>query len=299
MLVRNTTSLYPDLFLVKLGDTCRYVIRREDRGLIIFDPGASVHAELLIKRIETLGFDSSDIKGIILTRGTYAQFGSIPAIKRIVPSVEVMVPAAVASELEDREFLSNQYENDASIAAQLKNPSDISLNEWKHSLAKPIAISDGFHMQFSQEGSIHAVATPGHGKASLAYLIQPHRCLIADQTFGYFNGNKLAGPGGDFDLEKSLRSIEKFATEEIAVLALPFMGAITGLLVRKHLDALVQNSEDLISEVRLALADNVPAETIRKSVLESFFTQPSRDPFLQSALSRTFERVCEQLGIPK
>lgn len=291
MLVRNTTSLFPDLFLIKLGDTCRYILVRDDKGIIVVDPGATVHFVPFLARIKSLGFDVSNIRGVLLTHAHYDRIAATVSLKQEIPSLEIFVPRSSAGEFRRSDSLRIAFDRDQKTSQLYKLEKTPTFEDWTDVFRSAKEIDDGFQVPLGGSRFVRAIHSPGHTSGSFAYLVFPYACLLTDETFGYFNGSKLATPGGSSSLSTAVSSISKFLSVEVGVLALPYIGALTGSLIRKHMEGVIQNTTDLLAETNSAVADGVAKDLIEQSIFESFYHYPSRDPILQESLSDSFHAV--------
>jgi glyoxylase-like metal-dependent hydrolase (beta-lactamase superfamily II) len=142
-------------------------------------------------------------------------------------------------------------------------------------------------------------ASPGHTGHSVSYMLVPHEFVIADETFGYYQGKRLSAPGGDMSVTAALHSMQKVKDLELSGIGLPYIGALTGGLVRKHLEAVAQNTHDLFLEARSALAEGVSADEVRAQIKDAFYAASMGDPCLIESLDRSFEAVWSQIGASK
>ena len=67
-------------------------------------------------------------------------------------------------------------------------------------------------------------------------------------------------------------------------------------MARKHLDAVLLNTSDLITETRAALERGVAGEEVLAQVRESLFVPLVEDPCLVRSLSRSCDAIWEQLA---
>jgi hypothetical protein len=161
-------------------------------------------------------------------------------------------------------------------------------------LSSQRSVSDGETFKFGNK-ELRVVGAPGHTLSSLAYSILPEKYLVVDEGFGYFNGRNLAGPGGDHALKLAAASLERLLDIEWAGLCLPYYGILTGSLVRRHLQAIIQNTSDLFNECKSAREQAVPESEIKQAIFDSFYNHPSQDAALQTGLKRSFEAVWRQV----
>jgi len=150
-----------------------------------------------------------------------------------------------------------------------------------------IACSDGI--------SLRVAALPGHTAESLGFIVEPYSFLIGDEVLGFYKGRELAAPGCDDSIERSLETLGKIEKLALSGLGLPNFGALSGELIRRHLRAVIENTTDLVREVRAAVVSGVPRTVIEQNILDAFYRTESRDPCVLEGLERTFQNIKRQL----
>jgi mRNA degradation ribonuclease J1/J2 len=252
----------------------------------------------MAERMKRIDLQMGNITKVLLTHLDADRIAGIPLLRRSVPRVQVYGTSAMHTQLQDETFVHNLWQEDQEISKWFASPDDapvISYEEFKTSLKIDKYLVDSDTITLDEDLSIRAVATPGHRKHSMSYLVVPHEFVITDETFGYNQGRRLCAPGGDFNLSATLESVKKFDHIELSGIGLPYVGAITGDLVRKHLDMLHLNTNDLINEVRQAQESGLEELEIKKQVQEAFYTSSLRDPCFLRSLSRSFEQIWAQV----
>ena len=298
MFLRSTALVYPHLHLLTFGETCRYVIAEGSTNLTITDPGLSCHVALLPQRLIRVGLEPNSIKNVILTNLDPDRVAGIPALRRSAPQLKVFGTTSMRRFLENTENVKKIYDFDKLLSATLRLNialPDLTFEEFKAGLVIDQIVKESDVIEAGEELTLRVVLTPGHRDHSVSYLLLPHEFILGDQTFGYFNGNKLASPGGDFDLLAACNSIAKFSDFELSGIGLPYGGALTGELVKKHLESVVQNTHDLHTAVKEAITSGVPSEEIVTQVKDGFFNGGTRDPIYLSALTATEKAVWAQV----
>ncbi len=301
MLLRSSAPIYPSIYLLTLGSTCRYAIIAEDSSIALSDPGASIHVSTMSERMKRIDLQMANITRVFLTHLDADRVAGIPLLRRSVPELKVYGTAAMHAQLQDETFVHNLWREDQEISGWFGTPDNLpgmSLEEFKASLRIDKYLVDSDAITLDEDLTIRAVSTPGHRKHSMSYLIVPHEFVITDETFGYNQGRRLCAPGGDFDLSAALESVKKFSHIELSGIGLPYVGAITGDLVRKHLDMLHVNTNDLISEVKQAQESGLEEHEIKKQVQAAFYSPSLRDPCFIRSLSHSFEHIWGQVYRP-
>jgi mRNA degradation ribonuclease J1/J2 len=252
----------------------------------------------MAERMKRIDLQMRNITKVLLTHLDADRIAGIPLLRRSVPGVQVYGTSAMHSQLQDETFVHHLWQEDQEISKWFASPDGapvIPYEEFKASLKIDKYLVDSDTITLDEDLSIRAVATPGHRKHSMSYLVVPHEFVITDETFAYNQGRRLCAPGGDFNLSATLESVKKFDHIELSGIGLPYVGAITGDLVRKHLDMLHLNTNDLINEVRQAQESGLEEHEIKKQVQEAFYTSSLRDPCFLRSLSRSFEQIWAQV----
>ena len=297
MLVRASGLIHPGLHLLTIGNTCRYIIGAP-QSFILTDPGLSGQAELLEQRLRKLGFSTRGIRQVVLTHLHADRLGGVAALRRAGAQFELLGTALMAARLKDMAFIRELWEEDRELTRRCQLPhGDLSAEAFGDLLQPDRTITESELLEPGDDLTLRIIPAPGHTPESLAVLVQPSSFLIVDEGFGFFQGRNLAAPGGDDSLQAALASITRCEKLDLAGLALPDSGVLTGQLARRHLAAVIQNTGDLVNETERAKAEGIPFEEIRGSIRDSFYRSSTRDPVLLANLDRTFAAVCRQLGV--
>lgn len=299
MFIRSSALIYPNLYLLTLGATCRYAIVSEDGSITLSDPGASVHIPALLERLSRLGLDPANVCNIILTHLDFDRCAGMPLVRRACPRARLFGTAAMKVALSSPGFIDDMFNSDREAYTRLpvsSTSNSLSRSELKEALHIDRLLVEADSIQIGEDLTLRLVSTPGHRAHSTSYLLVPHEFIITDETLGYYRGSDLAAPGSDFNITRSLQSIAQFDHLEVSGIGFPYLGAITGSLARRHLSSILQNSQDLIEQYRAALRDGVSTDSARSQVWDAFYESPIRDPFLETSLRRSFDAVISQLA---
>ena len=299
MFLRSSGLIYERLYLITLGATCRYAIVAESGYIALSDPGATMHVHALKERFDRLKLPFANIRQIFVTHLDADRVAGIPLLRRLNPSLKVYGTVAMHNQLADRSFVRDLFDQDRQLSKTVgaTRPSeDLSFEEFSKGLKidKHLVETDSIHLD--EDITIRSVSTPGHRPHSVAYLVVPHEFAIVDETFGYFHGRNLAAPGGDTNLHEALASIRKFNDIQLNGLGFSYGGAVTGALTKRHLLAIPQNTEDLITEVTKARKDGFTETEIEEQVRAAFYTSTSNDYCHSESLDRSFTAVMRQLS---
>lgn len=298
MFLTASGLIYERVYLVTLGSTCRYAIIAEDGSLTITDPGASVHIEALEERLSRLKLSVSSLKNVLLTHLDADRIAGVPLLRRAHPHVKIFGTPAMHSALSDDSFVRALYTKDQEISTWFPSSShkEFSYKEFRKALILDKMLTEGDSLALDEDMTIRCLMTPGHRAHSAAYLITPHQFAIVDETFGYYRGRLLAAPGGDTGLNEALASVRKLKNIELSGIGFSYGGAITGSLSKRHIESLIQNTEDLSKEVARARKERFSEQEIQDQVLASFYATTSLDPCLIDSLRNTHTLVMRQLS---
>jgi hypothetical protein len=198
--------------------------------------------------------------------------------------------------LADEGLVRSLWERDRTLSAPFRVDSPASLEEFKDALRIDRNLGDSEAIDLGDETLLRCIYTPGYKTHSATYIVVPHEFLITDQTFGYYRGRLLAAPGGDAGVAAAASSLRDFEHMEISGIGLPYVGAITGSLVRKHIEGIIQNTTDITEQVVQGIHEGFSPEEVREQLREAFFVSTTQDVFFQSALAESFDAIWAQLS---
>lgn len=297
MLLRATGIVESNIFLLTFGSSCHYLVQGEST-FSLFDPGLSVHITLLKRRLENLGLALSNLEKVCITHLHPERVGGIALLRKMAPKIKLLGSASMQNKLRDAAFVRSLYEQDCSLSRALVLPEPCELlefEEFRAGLTIDSVVSDSDIIKFSSDVSARVVNSVGHTLDSLSYFLLPSRYAVVDEGYGYFRGRDLAAPGGDFDLQQSINSLNKIQKLDVTGLCLPFGGVLVGQLVRKHFAAVIQNTEDLLKECAKAHTERLDDVDILQALKDQFYTPDPSDPILSSGMQRTLDGIWEQV----
>ena len=290
MLLRVSGEIAPGVFLVMLGKSCHYILQAE-RGVAVIDPGTPAHARALRARLAQTKLPSSVIR-VLLTHSHPERAGGV----RFVGQPNGTTFHIPRGELE-------LFRSADSIAALEREAAEIVPDE---SSSEPLlhqrlvdvaGVGEGSVISWGSGIEIVVFPLPLHTEHSCAYLINPLRVLIVDEGLGYYNGRGPSAVGADWRPDLIESSIKRIIDLDVQVLGLPYGGALTGSLVRKHLDEMLAGYQDLSREVAAAKGEGVDPAEMRAQIFEYFYSTLDGDRSLLVSRDRSFEALCGHLGI--
>jgi glyoxylase-like metal-dependent hydrolase (beta-lactamase superfamily II) len=296
MLVAASGYIHEQVGLITLGHTCRYLAGTADNA-VLFDVGLSGHVEPLLRRLGTIGISSID--KVVLTHLHPDRIAGVAMLRRRFSNLRLVGSPEMQDRLSNSDFVRLVYEEDLRLSqlfAHVDFKSLLSFEEFNELIKIDSVIKDSDLLQVAPGMEARVFSCPGHTAESLAFLLLPSHYLITDEGFGYHRGRDPVAPGGDESLRQEAASLKRFEEHEILGLCLPYVGALTGTLVAKHLTQLLINIDDLQRECEKAFQDNLAPDYIKDTVRAGFYTSDSRDPLLQQALAASFEAIWHQIG---
>ena len=200
--------------------------------------------------------------------------------------------------LSDERLIRSIFEEDRQLSALYPEaPSFVPLpwDEYRNQLVIDRVFPESQTFACPPDLSWRAVFSAGHTPESVFYFIEPFHLLIADEGVGYFRGKHLAAPGADADLGESLQTLQRLKNMELEAICFPNTGLITGELVGRHLEAVIQNTQDLTSQAEKSIKSGTDPGVVREVIYSSFYATASHDPLIRHVLDRSFESLWCQL----
>ena len=183
----------------------------DEKELLVIDTGMGGNAKKIVKYIEKIGRQPSEISTIVLTHYHMDHAGSAKDLKKLTN-------AKVAVGKEDADFVAGKKPFPKAKSLLLRAVS--TLNK-PAPVEVAIAIKEGDNI-----GSLTVIETPGHTPGSIALFDQKKKALFVGDTIR-FNGTKISSAPEQFtwDSEKEKLSIEKISALDFEVM-LPGHGEV-------------------------------------------------------------------------
>jgi len=262
----------------------------------VFDPGSSAHAEHLITRLESQGFNLKNLQFIFPTHLHPERISGIPLLRSRAPQAIFVASQQMKRMLSDKGFVAALHTEDQRMREELSaGVLKLSPAEITEGFKVDECLSDSDVIAIGDDTTMRANIQAGHSPCSLSYFIQPHEYLICDETLGYYRGRELPAPAPDDDRAQYRKSLAQIAKLELRALCLPYAGVLTGELLPKHLQRLNSTLDDIEKQFAQAAAGGVSHEEFRAALRSQVFNSLSRDPILTYAMERSFEALSTQL----
>ena len=201
----------PDLLTTDAIDSQVYLVEAPE-GHVVIDGGAGRSVDAILANVVADGLAPADIGWLLITHAHADHAGAGPAWRARVPGLRIAASPEVAGWLTagDEEATSVDRARRAGMY-----PPDYRLTPCEIDLE----MSDGTTLELDVDLRLTAVATPGHARGHLAFLLEEGSGARARRAT--FSGDALF-PGGrillqdtwDCDLAATLRSVERLAALE-------------------------------------------------------------------------------------
>ncbi len=295
MLLRSTSLIYPGIQLVTLGATARYLVSSDDGSYVLTNPGSSAHTELLPKRLAGLDVPLAKIAKVLITSLDAQKIGGISRLRQLCPQAKLVAPKGLYHQLTDEVHLRSIWEQDKQLCASFPLSSSASFDEFKQAIRPEVVLADSQALELSGDTRIKCIATPGYQLGSCAYLVLPYGFLITDETFGFYRGRELPASGADASIQSASASLASFEHVEVSGIGLPYVGALTGALVRRHIASLAQNLGDIAEQTTEGLREGICQAEVKEQLREALYSPLPEDTFMANAMNRSFEALCRQV----
>ena len=294
MLIRAAGEIAPSIYLVNVGTSCTYCIRSS--GLSIFDPGCSANLQQLFKKIQTVGLDIHQLSSIFITHLDPERVGSVPYLKKLFPNVKIIFTQQMEEVIKQSETLRDIYEGDVYLRQKLGVATDnMGWEEYKKFFFSDLVIPNTEAIALSSTISIRPIPAHGHSYHSSAYLIVPQQVLIIDESVGYFKLNGFVAPGADVSIASNIPFLNMVASLDVSLIGLPQIGALSGSLVRKHLENIINNTKDLVEECKEAFSSGMDENEIFQAIKQQFYNTDPSDPVLSYSYEKTLNKIWPQI----
>jgi glyoxylase-like metal-dependent hydrolase (beta-lactamase superfamily II) len=295
MLLRSTISVYPGIHLLTFGATCCYLLTGDGERFTLTNPGSSAHVSLLTNRLAALGISLKQIERVVITSIDAAKLGGFAILKRLCPNVRLVAPKSLAASLTKDSVIQKVWAEDQKLSTQLSSTEPSTAAELKSALVADKVISDGDTLDLGDDVRLRCIFAPGYQNGSVAYLMLPQNFLITDELLGFYRGRELVAPGCDAGISAALNSLHILENSDLTGIGLPYGGAITGALAKKHIEALRENLTDIQDQVKSGLQQGIAPSEIREQLREAFYSPLPDDIYLAHAMQRSFQALYQQV----
>jgi glyoxylase-like metal-dependent hydrolase (beta-lactamase superfamily II) len=219
-----TKQIAPGVHAIPLGGVNAFLIEAED-GLTLIDTGTPGSAAKILKAVQALGKQPTDIRHILVTHCHYDHTGSLAELKQTTGAPAYMHPTDAAL------LRAGQTMRPFQAGPGLLN--GIVCRLFKLFLKFPpiTPITVEYEVQDGEElslaGGLRAIHAPGHTAGQLVFLWPHHSGVL----FAADTANTVLGLGWHFvyeDVAEAKRSLVKLARLDFEVACFGHGGAIVG-----------------------------------------------------------------------
>jgi glyoxylase-like metal-dependent hydrolase (beta-lactamase superfamily II) len=188
-----------------------YLIEDPD-GLTLVDAGLALATAKILRQIEALGRQASDLKRILVTHAHPDHVGGLPKLQALTGAV-VCASAVEKPVIEGKAPVRRPARQDLSMLSRL-----IALPE-QTIPGTPVArvVADGEILD-EVLGGLQAIASPGHSLGHLAFWQPARRVLFCGDVITRFRNLGLPFAAFTVDMEENKRSLRRLADLEPAII---------------------------------------------------------------------------------
>ncbi len=297
MLIRATGPVDEGLVLITLGQSC-FCLAGSPEAYTLIDCGTTAHLQGLEARLIELGIKATSIKQILLTNGSGPRAGAVFALASKLPHAQILLSSPI------REILAQ----DAELAAEDKRLSSLFKDGASIVASQPVVEHEKIlkRVEIMPETGVFALANsspaqvfaaPGYTTTSLAYFLPGNAALITDQGLGYYRARSPVAPGANAGIDLALSTIAKLCNIPAKFLMLPYLGTLSGALVKRFFKEGRETLETLRAETSRAKAEGISDEDCISQISDFYYRPESSDPLLCELLEQSRKKLLIQLGL--
>ncbi len=261
------TKLSENLFVLHEKMFPLYLITGKENFLI--DTSISALQENIYKKIKSLLSDRP-LEHILLTHSHYDHTGALPflqekfniSISSSKRTIELLQKEDVRAFIGD---MNTRFNNVLGISEKVEFPA----------LKKLHILKEGDRIDIDENRYFEVIASPGHTRCSLSFLLMPDRVLFPRDAAGVLEKNKKIKPLFLSDYSSYVLSLRKLIKIEAEMLCPPHNNYIKGKeKVRDHLMQALESAIDLKDKIIRSLESGAGIEDVSKNILEKEFPLP-------------------------
>jgi glyoxylase-like metal-dependent hydrolase (beta-lactamase superfamily II) len=200
-------------------DTIYPVVLQDKNEMILVDCGYTDFLPIIEEAAHKEGINFSELTKVIITHHDHDHMGSLAAIKRKYPRVQIIANTKDAPYVEGR-VKSLRLMQAEQIQLTLP-PEQQASGELFQSIVKAVenvpvdvTVTDG--ESFPWCGGIEIVETPGHMPGHISIYLKKFKVLISGDALVVENNNlEIAAPQFTLDMEEAKRSVRKLLNYDI------------------------------------------------------------------------------------
>lgn len=243
-----------------------YIVRGEKNVLI--DSGPAVYGNVFHERIrfalEEFGTSADErIDTLLLTHTHWDHTGASYYLQQVY-GFNILASRQAVKLLEKSKVTGMLDRLNQGYAEMIDSTSDIRFGQ----LENLEAVADGDKIPVDTESYFEVIATPGHTKCSVSFLLHPDKILFLGDTAGLREKDNSIKPLFLSDYNEYEDSLKKLIDIEIEVLAFPHNRFIEG---RERVNAFLRDSLERTRHVKEEIAKILKGEQDTKKVAEALY----------------------------
>ena len=289
MLIKNPPAQITDsLFMLGTNEYPIYLVKGKTESAI-FEGGVGAMAAVLARQLRQLEVRPATVKQLIVTHAHPDHVMAVPAIRQMIPDIQVAASQAAADMLSVEKAVKFFKKVDAGLTEALIDAGSIEEQHRPQPITeKTIAIDrilkDGDKISVDYL-AFDVLATPGHSDCSLSFYEPGSSILIISDATGYYiPQHNYFWPNYFTGYAAYLRSIRKLALLRTEILCLSHNAVIKGAdAVKAYFDGAIASTENyhkrIVTETQNGKTPEQIAETLGEEIYEK--TQLMPLPFFQ------------------
>lgn len=216
----------------------------------LIDASVAAASDRLVEELTNTLSDMSELKFILISHAHFDHLGGIPALRKLVPDVELVASPATAELLRDAAVLKETYDRNRAVTEASGMKWDVSEKEWKDALEVHHPVGDGDKIDLAGGVEVTVIATPGHTSDSVSFYLRPDDIVAGGEALGHYRGRDKLDPAFLTNYGEYLRSLDKLASLNLRGVLLPHGGALTGDLAKNYFMAARAETERFREQVK-------------------------------------------------
>ena len=200
-------------------DTIYPVILQSENEMILVDCGYTDFLPIIEEAAYKAGISFSELTKVIITHHDHDHMGSLAAIKRKYPRIQIIANVKDAPYIEGRVKslrLKQAEQIQLTLSPEQQASGELFQNILKavENVAVDVTVTDGDCFPWC--GGIEIVETPGHMPGHISIYLKKFKVLISGDALVVENNNlEIAAPQFTLDMEDAKKSVRKLLNYDI------------------------------------------------------------------------------------
>lgn len=264
---RSHSELSEDVFILHDRMFPVYLIKG-DRNFLI-DAAITAYQENIYKKLISL-LNGANLDSVLLTHSHYDHTGSIPFLQKKF-KLDVSGSMRTVDLLRKKKVRDFIGDMNKIFSRSLGISQAAGFQEIKHLLP----LNDGERIRIDKDRYLRVIATPGHTRCSISFILMPQKILFPGDAAGVLEKNNKYKPLFLSDYTAYISSLRKLMKEDAEILCPPHNSHIKGReKIKNHLYRAEQSASALKDKILSSLEKGLEIEEVTKLVLEKEFPLP-------------------------